>query len=354
MPPARRARRSAASLFSWASAAAAAASSVADAGGAPGGGGGCAVGTTRPAPGPKPESCLARNAARASASDDDGGGMPLPSAATVRPPGTSTVSMVWMTPLEAPTSVCQLPPERPISALSSQFLRRRRSYLSVPPSSVSWSEVSASIDLRPGRIWYLRSSGVIGTLVLSKAASDGTRTVNSPDERSMPFACSAAANCPNPWSDAMVSTMDVVPTCMTTGNARDRMAGAMSDLLRRPAERAAPLTAAGRVIAMASTCGLRSVHGCKRRPADMDVSGDDGRALNAKITMGASMVARRRARDSVMSEAQEDFSIFLSWLTSALEMRRCRVSRCVVEAPAVNVSRSSILASKLKTHTAQN
>ena len=179
-------------------------------------------------PAPNPTSCLARKAALASASACDGGGG-LACAAS-KPPGTSNVSMAWIAPLSATTSEGQ--PLAPMTALSSQFLRKRRSYLRLPPCRVSWSEVSESSALRPGITWYFSMSAVTGVpcslSYLSSALSHGARMVYSPSDRSMPFASSAAANLPKlssgPSRPERVSMIEAICTDVL----RVRTAGRMS------------------------------------------------------------------------------------------------------------------------------
>merc|ERR1719331_3122640 len=121
-------------------------------------------------------------------------------------PGTRTVSMAWMMPLSHSTSDGQLedldgPSDlRPMMALLSQFLRNLRYAVRVPPLSVFWSVLRASIVFLPSITWYLSTSAVIGVptslLCLSMAELDGARSVYSPPERSMPSLESAAAS----WS----------------------------------------------------------------------------------------------------------------------------------------------------------
>merc|ERR1719353_1274251 len=86
---------------------------------------------------------------------------------------------------------------RPMIALSSQFLRYA---VRVPPLSVFWSVLRASIVFLPSMTWYLSTSAVIGVptslLCLSKAELAGARSVYSPPERSVPSLESAAAS----WS----------------------------------------------------------------------------------------------------------------------------------------------------------
>merc|ERR1719343_1920206 len=77
---------------------------------------------------------------------------------------------------------------RPMMAPSSQFLRNA---VRVPPLSVFWSELRASIVFLPSITWYLSTSASIGVptseLCLSKAELAGARSVYSPPERSTPF-----------------------------------------------------------------------------------------------------------------------------------------------------------------------
>merc|ERR1719261_202243 len=84
-------------------------------------------------------------------------------------------------------------------APSSQFLRNLRYAVRVPPLSVFWSELRASIVFLPSITWYLSTSAVIGVptslLCLWKAELAGARSVYSPPERSMPSLESAAASC---------------------------------------------------------------------------------------------------------------------------------------------------------------
>merc|ERR1719217_1400569 len=58
--------------------------------------------------------------------------------------------------------------------------------VSVPPLSVFWSELRASMDFLPSMTWYLSTSAVTGVptsaLCLSKAELDGARSVYSPPE----------------------------------------------------------------------------------------------------------------------------------------------------------------------------
>ena len=78
-------------------------------------------------------------------------------------------------------------------ALSSQFLRKRRSYLREPPLRVGWSAFNDSIVLRPGMTWYLMTSGVsvlpVSWMYLSMAESVGASMYS-------PLAsCEARPNC---------------------------------------------------------------------------------------------------------------------------------------------------------------
>merc|ERR1719347_2142030 len=76
--------------------------------------------------------------------------------------------MAWMMPLSHSTSDGQLedldgPSDlRPMMAPSSQFLRNLRYAVRVPPLSVFWSELRASIVFLPSITWYLSTSAVIG------------------------------------------------------------------------------------------------------------------------------------------------------------------------------------------------
>merc|ERR1719347_2142031 len=105
--------------------------------------------------------------------------------------------MAWMMPLSHSTSDGQLedldgPSDlRPMMAPSSQFLRNLRYAVRVPPLSVFWSVLRASIVFLPSITWYLSTSAVIGVptslLCLSKAELAGARSVYSPPERSTPI-----------------------------------------------------------------------------------------------------------------------------------------------------------------------